>query len=199
MITKPNTKERIKQEALNLFSTSGFAGGSVRDIGKEAGVRESALYNYFPSKEAILLELIQDAKNNSVGLELLTDELLEHLNKPKEFIAKFVNVLLNYWNDDQQKKYLRLILIEQFRDNSSENISVNLLIDDTINIWEMIFSQMLNFNFIKKENPKILAEEFVYPLFMMRLQFLTKEKVEWEVLNNKSKNHINYFWNSIKK
>jgi AcrR family transcriptional regulator len=198
MITKPNTKERIKQEALNLFSTSGFAGGSVRDIGKKAGVRESALYNYFSSKEAILLELIQDAKNNSVGLELLTDELLELLDKPKEFIDKFVDVLLNYWNNDQQKKYLRLILIEQFRNNNSVNISVNILIDDTINIWEMIFSQMLNFKFIRKNNPKILAEEFVYPLFMMRLQFLTNEKVDWEILRNKSKSHINYFWNSIK-
>ena len=46
-----NTKERIKDEALNLFSQYGFAGGSVRDIGKKAGVRESALYNYFHSKK----------------------------------------------------------------------------------------------------------------------------------------------------
>ena len=70
------TKEAIKDEALNLFSTLGFAGGSVRDIGKKAGVRESALYNYFSSKEAILIELINDAKKDSVGIELLSDELL---------------------------------------------------------------------------------------------------------------------------
>jgi len=199
MATKKNTKVKIKEEALNLFSTLGFAGGSVRDIGRKAGVRESALYNYFSSKEAILLELIQDAKNNSTDLNLLTDELLEYLSKPKIFIEKFVDVLFNYWNDEIQKKYLRLILIEQFRDSSSNNISVNLLIEETISIWEMIFSQMLNYKFIKNNDARILAEEFVYPLFMLRLQFLTKDSVDWESLSKKLESHVNYFWNSIKK
>lgn len=194
-----NTKERIKTEALNMFSQYGFAGGSVRDIGRKAGVRESALYNYFPSKKEILLELINDAKKHSVGIELITDELLETLNKPKVFIESFVKILLNEWNNDNQKKYLKLVLIEQFRSENDVRISVNLLIDETIKIWEMIFTQMLNYKFIKKHDPSILAKEFVYPLFMLRLQHLTTEETNWEILNKMSEEHINYFWNSIKK
>jgi AcrR family transcriptional regulator len=199
MNNKQNTRERIKEEALNLFSIYGFAGGSVRDIGKKVGVRESALYNYFPSKEALILELINDAKKNSVAIELLTDELLENLDKPKLFIEKFVNVLLNNWNNEKQKKYLRLILIEQFRSNNVVEISINTLIKDIINIWEMIFTQMLNYKVITKGNPKIFAEEFVYPLFLLRMQFLTKDDVNWIELKEKSNSHIQYFWNSIKK
>ncbi len=194
-----NTKERIKTEALNMFSQYGFAGGSVRDIGKKAGVRESALYNYFPSKKEILLELINDAKKHSVGIELITDELLETLNKPKVFIERFVKILLNEWNNDNQKKYLKLVLIEQFRSENDVRISVNLLIDETIKIWDMIFTQMLNYKYIKKYDPSILAKEFVYPLFMLRLQHLTTEETNWEILNKMSEEHINYFWNSIKK
>ncbi len=199
MNNKQNTRERIKEEALNLFSIYGFAGGSVRDIGKKVGVRESALYNYFPSKEALILELINDAKKNSVAIELLTDELLENLDKPKLFIEKFVDVLLNNWNNEKQKKYLRLILIEQFRSNKVVEISINTLIKDIINIWEMIFTQMLNYKVITKGNPKIFAEEFVYPLFLLRMQFLTKDDVNWIELKEKSNSHIQYFWNSIKK
>lgn len=199
MTNKQNTRERIKEEALNLFSIYGFAGGSVRDIGKKVGVRESALYNYFPSKEALILELINDAKKNSVAIELLTDELLENLDKPKLFIEKFVDVLLNNWNNEKQKKYLRLILIEQFRSNKVVEISINTLIKDIINIWEMIFTQMLNYKVISKGNPKIFAEEFVYPLFLLRMQFLTKDDVNWIELKEKSNSHIQYFWNSIKK
>ncbi len=199
MLKGKNTKERIKTEALNMFSQYGFAGGSVRDIGKKAGVRESALYNYFPSKKEILLELINDAKKHSVGIELITDELLETLNKPKVFIERFVKILLNEWNNDNQKKYLKLILIEQFRSENDDRISINLLIDETIKIWEMIFTQMLNYKYIKKSDPSILAKEFVYPLFMLRLQHLTTEETNWEILNKMSEEHINYFWNSIKK
>lgn len=193
------TKQTIKDEALNLFSTLGYAGGSVRDIGKKVGVRESALYNYFPSKEAILLELIVDSKTKSTTTHLLSDELLEHLKKPKIFIEKFTQILLSFWNEDEQKKYLRLILIEQFRDSDTTSTSVNILIDNTISIWEMIFTQMLNHKVIRNESPKTLANEFVYPLFMLRLQYLTDNNVDWETLNKKSKLHVNYFWNSIKK
>lgn len=204
MLKGKNTKERIKDEALNLFSQYGFAGGSVRDIGKKAGVRESALYNYFNSKEEILNELIQDAKKHSVGTELISEELLEKLNTPKIFIDSFVKLLLKEWNREKQKKYLKLVLIEQFRSESligedKKNISINLLIEDTIKIWDMIFTQMLNYKFIRKNDPTILANEFVYPLFMLRLQHLTNEETNWKLLNKKSEEHINYFWNTIKK
>ncbi len=199
MSTKKNTRERIKEEALNLFSTKGFAGGSVRDIGKKAGVRESALYNYFSSKEALIKELIKDAEKHSVGIELLTDELLDYLNNPKIFLKKFVDVLFRFWNDDKQKKYLRLIFIEQFRNSGKNKISVNMLIDETIKIWEMIFAEMLKLKFIKKQNAHIVAEEFVYPLFMLRLRFLTADDVNWKILYKKAETHVEFFWNTIKR
>ena len=149
-------------------------------------------------------ELIHDAKKHSIGSELISDELLEQLNKPKIFIESFVNLLLKEWDSEKQKKYLKLVLIEQFRSENlsskdKSDISINLLIDDTIKIWHMIFTQMLNYKFIKKHDPRILANEFVYPLFMLRLQYLTSEKTNWNLINKKSEEHINYFWNSIKK
>lgn len=199
MATKQSTKDRIKAQALNLFSTNGFAGGSVRDISKRAGVRESALYNYFSSKEAILVELINDAKENSIGSALLTEDLLDDLKTPKIFINNFVNILFKHWNQENQKKYLRLILIEQFRNKNKVNISVNILIEDITNIWAMIFSQMQNFKFIKTLDSKTLAEEFVNPLFMLRLQYLTSDNVDWKRLQAKSHTHIDYFWNLIKR
>jgi AcrR family transcriptional regulator len=199
MAKRLKTKERIKAEALNLFSTSGYAGGSVRDISKKAGVRESAMYNYYSSKEAILEKLIEDAKENSVGADLLTDELLDKLSTPKVFLEQFVEALFLHWNDSNQKKYLRLILIEQFRNLGDSNISVDILIEDISNICKMIFTQMQKYKFIKKYDSMILAEEFVHPLFMMRLQFLTDDNINWNELNLKSKNHIEYFWNLIKR
>jgi AcrR family transcriptional regulator len=199
MPRKTNTKERIKDEALNLFSQFGFAGGSVRDIGKKAGVRESAMYNYFSSKKEILNELIEDAKRESIGANLITDELLETINKPQRFIVLFSEILMHEWDKEKQKKYLKLILIEQFRNTNENGISVNLLIAETVKIWEMIFSQMLNFKFIKKQKSNILATQFVYPLFMLRLQYLTKDETDWKLLNKKIAEHTEYFWNSIKK
>lgn len=47
------TRRDLVDAALELFADKGFHGTSMRDIARAVGVRESALYNYFPSKEAL--------------------------------------------------------------------------------------------------------------------------------------------------
>lgn len=49
----------ILRAALDLFSVSGFHGTSVRQIARAVGVNEATLYHYFPSKDAILTEVVQ--------------------------------------------------------------------------------------------------------------------------------------------
>ena len=41
-----NTKERILEEALKLFSQSGYMGTSMNDIAAELGVTKAALYKH---------------------------------------------------------------------------------------------------------------------------------------------------------
>lgn len=44
-------KEEIMKAAVELFSTRGFKGTSVRDISKKVGVSASHMYHYFENKE----------------------------------------------------------------------------------------------------------------------------------------------------
>lgn len=46
--------------AARLFATRGFAQTTVRDIGDEAGILSGSLYHHFPSKEAILDQILRD-------------------------------------------------------------------------------------------------------------------------------------------
>ena len=43
---------------VHLFAEKGYFGTSLRDVAAAVGVRESALYNYFPGKEALFDALI---------------------------------------------------------------------------------------------------------------------------------------------
>lgn len=52
------TVDQIVAAALTLFFERGFHGTSVRDIMEVTGLRPSALYNHFPSKDALLAEVI---------------------------------------------------------------------------------------------------------------------------------------------
>jgi AcrR family transcriptional regulator len=55
---RTDTRERILEVAARLFSERGFAGTSIRDIADALGVTKAALYYHFPSKDAILGEIV---------------------------------------------------------------------------------------------------------------------------------------------
>ena len=46
-----NTKERILEEALRLFSQNGYMGTSMNDIAAKLGVTKAALYKHYESKQ----------------------------------------------------------------------------------------------------------------------------------------------------
>jgi AcrR family transcriptional regulator len=54
---REKTEERILMAALRLFSRHGYAAASVRMIAKEAGISLGLMYNYFESKEVLLMTL----------------------------------------------------------------------------------------------------------------------------------------------
>jgi AcrR family transcriptional regulator len=51
------TREKILDVALELFTQNGYDKASLRDIAKRLGITKAALYYYFERKEDILLEL----------------------------------------------------------------------------------------------------------------------------------------------
>jgi AcrR family transcriptional regulator len=48
------TREKILDAAIDLFAEKGFAGSSMRDIAKAAGLSEGALYRHYAGKDALL-------------------------------------------------------------------------------------------------------------------------------------------------
>ncbi|WP_298260160.1 TetR/AcrR family transcriptional regulator [uncultured Litoreibacter sp.] len=48
-------QKQLALRAASYFTEKGYAGGSMRKIAEHLGVSKSALYHYFPSKEALFL------------------------------------------------------------------------------------------------------------------------------------------------
>jgi len=54
------TKQRILECATKLFAEKGYTETSVRQLAAVVGLKESSLYNHFPSKKAILEHILED-------------------------------------------------------------------------------------------------------------------------------------------
>ncbi|MGE5250795.1 MAG: TetR/AcrR family transcriptional regulator [Bacteroidota bacterium] len=52
------TRARLLQSAIELFSSQGYAAASVDDICTQAGVSKGAFYHHFESKQALFLALL---------------------------------------------------------------------------------------------------------------------------------------------
>jgi AcrR family transcriptional regulator len=78
-------RERILSVGLRLFAARGLAATRIGDIAEQAEMAQGLLYHYFPSKEAIYLELIRGAfeRMNAAarGLEQLVAPPAEKLRR----------------------------------------------------------------------------------------------------------------------
>ena len=59
--TKVATRRRILEAARARFSQAGFEAATTREIASDAGIATGTLFNYFPSKEAIVLAMVAEA------------------------------------------------------------------------------------------------------------------------------------------
>ena len=61
-----DTKQRILEKSLELFSTKGYDAVSVGEIAKAVGIKAPSLYNHFPSKQAIFGAILETDRKSVV-------------------------------------------------------------------------------------------------------------------------------------
>src|SRR5690554_3974167 len=69
---KEETKKSIVETAIKLFEKQGYNYTTIEQIAEEVDISKVTLYNYFPSKEAIVSEFFQRMSSEYVDLVLPT-------------------------------------------------------------------------------------------------------------------------------
>ena len=88
---KEEARNRIIQQATELFIEKGYKKTTMTEIARKLGVSKGAIYQYFDSKEELLYEAMRNSKmfrRSSVFYELPTDEV--DRMKTLEFYSKMV-------------------------------------------------------------------------------------------------------------
>jgi AcrR family transcriptional regulator len=194
------TKEKIRDTAFDLISVYGYAGTSIRNIAGKVGIRESAIYNHFKSKEEIFAGILDYYKNSAQGVELLTEDLLDELQYPEKFLKLFSGKLLTVWSHENEQKFIRVIMKEQFNLPGKFAVSLSEILSEMKTVWIMIFSQMIKYGYIKKADPELLANEYLAPLFFIRIKYLSElSPAQLKPAIKEVNQHIEFFWNAIGK
>ncbi len=82
------TRERILTAAAHVFAEHGYAAGTTNRIAEHAGVSIGSLYQYFPNKDAILVELVRRHVADGAAL------VAQAMDKPGDRIQAVVDAAL---------------------------------------------------------------------------------------------------------
>ena len=107
------TRQAILDAALDLFAEKGFFGTSVRDVATAVGVRESALYNYFPGKEALFDALIASSHEEKTGR--LAVIAAAPLGDGRAILEQLAVALLENYDSPREQQMFRLLLSDGVR------------------------------------------------------------------------------------
>jgi len=198
-LKQANTKRLILSAALDLFSQHGYKGASIRQIARAVGIRESAIYNHYKSKEEIFLAILTEFKSRTISDKILSDDLLDDLSNPEKFLKNFAERLINYWDTPPERKFIRLLLMEQFTRIGNKELSTTDYLSELRKMCRLIFGEMVKTKIVKQYNPEILAEQFIAPLFLIRTEHLVAgENKNMNAVFKIVNMHVDFFWSAIK-
>lgn len=160
------TRQAILDAALDLFADKGFFGTSLRDVASAVGVRESALYNYFKSKEALFEALLLAEHTNKLAqLSPIADGPIADGRAALEDLA--ITSLDNFAAPRHQKLF-RILMSDGIRLARTGRINLIERMSDGRERLNDIMRRLIRDGWLRDADPQVLAIAFTSPLIVWR-------------------------------
>ena len=171
-----NTKEKIFDVSLDLFSKRGYDSVSLREIAEEVGIKKSSIYSHYSSKEEILMDIFEyftglfdeDEQLNSKDFTLSADnEIL--LENPELFYHKGSEAIKKMLLDEINLKIWKLIFIQMHYNETIRMFYENEILIKPLIFWNGFFTILKEKGIIRNDcNPELLAKEYYsFPIFLL--------------------------------
>jgi AcrR family transcriptional regulator len=205
-----NTKEKIFDVALDLFSKKGYDSVSLREIAEEVGIKKSSIYSHYSSKEAILMDIFDyfadlfenDELLNSKDFNLSKDnEIL--LENPEIFYHQGSEAIKNMISQERNLKIFKLIIIQMHHNEKIRQFFQTEILEKPLEFWKGFFMILKEKGIIRNDsNPELLAKEYYsFPIYLL-LEMCTKhEDIPQSSIDDffkQTEEHANFILESVK-
>ena len=159
-----DTKERILDAALEMFSRNGYAGTNIRELSASLGLVKSGVYKHYESKEAIwnaLLDKMIAYYEEHFGSA-------EHLPRVPDTLEELVSMTMQMVNitvrDERIVMTRKLLSIEQFRDERARDLATKHFLTGLTDMFTRLFRGMMDKGLLRNDDPKMLAFAYIAPI-----------------------------------
>ena len=171
-----DTKSRILDEALTLFSEKGYANVYVNDIAERVGIKAPSLYKHYKSKRAIFDALIEEMNKKFLkqagALHIQGDDAAKdaaiYKGLSEEQLIKLGKDLFEYFlHDDYTRRFRKMLTIEQFHDKELSETYMKNYVDDPLSYQGMLLGLMVQEGVLQTDNVEIMTLHFYAPIYML--------------------------------
>ncbi len=168
--TKTNSLRRlhILEAAIKVFAEKGFHAATIKDVAAEAGVADGTIYNYFESKTALLMGIL-DPRGDAVQTASAKIPL------PPIDLQSFLNEMLKQrWDslNPENLDVLRIVFSEALVNPELRSIFTASTIKPAVEMGEPMLQSFLAMGDMKPNDTQLTIRTIiasVYGLVMLRL------------------------------
>ena len=159
-----DTRERILDAALEMFSQNGYAGTNIRELSASLGLVKSGIYKHFESKEEIWNTLL-DRMIAYYGERFGSAEHLPPVPDSLEDLVDMTMQMVGLTVRDEKIIMMRKVLsIEQFRDERARDLASKHFLTGLTEMFTQVFSGMMDKGLLRKDDPAMLAFAYTAPI-----------------------------------
>ena len=159
-----DTKERILEAALEMFSKNGYAGTNIRELSASLGLVKSGVYKHFESKEAIWNALL----DKMIAYYAERFGSAEHLppvpDSPEELVSMTMRMVNFTVHDEKIIMTRKVLTLEQFRDVRARELATKHFLTSLTEMFTYVFAGMAEKGLLRKDDPKMLAFAYTAPI-----------------------------------
>lgn len=192
-----NTKERIIEEALTLFSQKGYQGTSVKEIAHAVGIKDSSLYKHYKSKQEIFdtitFQMEQKIQAMSESFRIpneahFRDSITYYGTLSQEdLVSLSQNVFLFYLKDPFLMRFRRTAMIEQYTQEMIYHVYYDLFFERSIQYLSKLFQAMIEHGYFIDVDANLIAMNFYTPIFFLLQKYdqaIERESEALHILKN---------------
>lgn len=201
---KTQTKDKIFDTALDLFSKKGYDSVSVRTIASEVGIKESSIYNHYSSKKDILMSILNYFEEYFKG-NPLDDENIRRLleENPEEFYHQGSEMFKQQIFEEKILKIMKLIFVQMYQIDEIKEFFLREVLGGSTDFWSDVFEILIQKNVIGSDcNPNKLAEMYfgfsMFKLWEIFLKYDDFPKAEIEIMFDEVEEYHKFLLDSVR-
>ncbi|WP_400227730.1 TetR/AcrR family transcriptional regulator [Methanobrevibacter smithii] len=201
---KTQTKDKIFDTALDLFSKKGYDSVSVRTIASEVGIKESSIYNHYSSKKDILMSILNYFEEYFKG-NPLDDESIRKLleENPEEFYHQGSEMFKQQIFEEKILKIMKLIFVQMYQIDEVKEFFLWEILGGSTDFWSDVFEILIQKNVIGSDcNPNKLAEMYfgfsMFKLWEIFLKYDDFPKAEIEIMFDEVEEYHKFLLDSVR-